>query len=97
PALAVAGWCRAFDSKVIDGVVDGTARKTVRVARESGRFDLRIIDGIANLLAAVFWGSGSWFRNFPAGYIRRYVVVLAVAAVGIWLVLAVLLAPAATP
>jgi NADH-quinone oxidoreductase subunit L len=97
PALAVAGWARAFDTRVIDGFVDGTGRGTVKLAGASGRIDLGIIDGLANLTAAVFYGIGSWFRNFQTGYIRSYVVFLVVAAVGLWVVLSALLMPPGTP
>ncbi len=94
PALAVARWCRGFDTKVIDGVVDNTARGTVRLSWWSGRFDLGIVDGLVNLTARVFYGIGSWFRNFQTGYLRSYVVFLVVAAVGIWVVLYSLLGAA---
>src|SRR5205085_1445 len=39
PALVVAHWCRAADSKGIDRVIDTVGRTTVAVARGSGRFD----------------------------------------------------------
>ena len=91
PAMAVASWCRGFDTRVIDGVVDGTAKATVGAARGSGRFDLGIIDGLANLTARVFYGIGAWLRNVQTGYLRSYVIFLVVAAVGIWVLLIALL------
>jgi NADH-quinone oxidoreductase subunit L len=98
PALAVAGWCRSFDTRVIDGVVDGTAKATVNVSRGSGRFDNGIIDGLANLTARVFYGLGAWLRHVQTGYLRSYVVFLVVAAVGIWVILTALLGrPPAQP
>ena len=42
-------WCRAVDTKGIDVAVDTTAKGTVGLARASGRFDLGIVDGVANL------------------------------------------------
>lgn len=98
PALVVASWCRRFDNKVIDGAVDGSAVATVRVARDSGWFDLRIVDGLVNVLAAAFYGFGSLLRSVQTGYLRSYVVFLVVAAVGIWVVLSAWFgAPAAPP
>ncbi len=94
PALTVAGWCRAFDANVIDGVVHTTARATVNTARGSGRFDLWIVDGLVNVMARAFWAFGSWLRGLQTGYIRSYVVFLVVAAVGIWVILSALLGPA---
>jgi NADH-quinone oxidoreductase subunit L len=96
PALAVAGWCRWFDTRVIDGAVDSSARGTVNTAKSSGRFDLGIIDGLANLTARVFYGVGSWLRNVQTGYIRSYVLFLVLAAVGIWLIVSVLTGTAPT-
>lgn len=87
PALAVAGWFRSFDSKVIDGVIDGTARRTVGLSWLSGWADLRIVDGLVNLTARVCYAIGNWFRGFQTGYIRSYVLFLVMAAIGIWVLL----------
>ena len=93
-ALIVAGWCRNFDLKVIDGIIHGVARWGVRTAKGSGRFDLGIVDGLANLVANVSWRTGAWLRNIQTGYLRSYILFLALAAVGIWIVLAALLGAA---
>jgi NADH-quinone oxidoreductase subunit L len=94
PALVVAGWCRIFDSKIIDGAVDNTARAGVEVARGSGRFDKGVIDGLVNVFADACWSAGAWLRNVQTGYLRSYVVLLVVAAVGIWVILFSLLGAA---
>jgi NADH-quinone oxidoreductase subunit L len=91
PALAVAGWCRWFDSKVIDGVVDGSARVTVGVSRASGRFDNGIVDGLVNVIGDACYATGTWLRRVQTGYLRSYVLFLVVAAVGIWVILTSLL------
>jgi NADH-quinone oxidoreductase subunit L len=91
PALAVAGWCKFFDSKVIDGAVDGTAKVTVGVARGSGRFDNGVIDGLVNVMADTCYAVGNWLRNVQTGYLRSYVLFLVLAAVGIWVILTSLL------
>lgn len=90
PALAVANWCRAFDTRVIDGVADGSAHLTERLSWGSGRFDLGIIDGIANLTASVCYAIGAWLRRFQTGYIRSYILFLVLAAVAIWVMLSFL-------
>jgi NADH-quinone oxidoreductase subunit L len=84
PALAVAGWFRWFDTRVIDGVVDGAAVATVRTAKGGGRFDNGIIDGLANLIARVVYAVGAWLRGAQTGYIRSYVLFLVLAAVGLF-------------
>ncbi len=90
PALAVAGWFRSFDSKVIDGAVDGSAWATVNTSWLSGLFDLRIVDGLVNLTADAWYGAGSWLRRFQTGYIRSYVLFLVLAAIAIWVILSFL-------
>jgi len=84
PGLAIAGWCKNFDLKFIDGLVNGVARVGVVFSRQSGRFDNGVIDGLVNLLADVSYNVGAWLRNLQTGYLRSYVLFLALAAVGIW-------------
>jgi NADH-quinone oxidoreductase subunit L len=92
PSLVVAQWCRWFDTRVIDGVIDGSARATVQFSNWDGRFDLGIVDGLVNLTARVIYAVGAWLRVFQTGLIRSYVLFLAVAAVGLFAVLSYVLA-----
>jgi NADH-quinone oxidoreductase subunit L len=95
PALVVAGWCRAFDLYVIDGILNGLGRLTVWVSKWDGRFDNRIVDGLVNLLADVIYGAGARLRNVQTGFLRSYVLFLVLAAVGIFVVLSYLVSMAA--
>jgi NADH-quinone oxidoreductase subunit L len=88
PSLVVAHWLKWFDLAVIDGIIHGLAYGTVRVSQADGAFDKGIIDGLVNLIAAVFSGVGGWLRRVQTGYLRSYVLFLALAAVGIFAVLA---------
>jgi NADH-quinone oxidoreductase subunit L len=87
PSLVVAGWCRNFDLKFIDGLLHGVAHSTLFTSRWSGRFDKGIIDGLANLVADVSYQIGIWLRNVQTGYLRSYVLFLALAAMGIFVLL----------
>jgi NADH-quinone oxidoreductase subunit L len=87
PALAVAGWCKSFDTRVIDATVDATARETVRVAKATGRFDQDVIDGAGNGLADMVINLGAKFRTVQTGFLRSYILFLVLAALGIFLVL----------
>ncbi len=91
PALVVAQWCRWFDTNVIDGIIHGVSRTTVKVSSLDGQFDLGIVDGLVNLTAKVVFGVGSWLRVFQTGLIRNYVLFLAVAAVGIFAIVSYLI------
>jgi NADH-quinone oxidoreductase subunit L len=95
PALVVAHWCRWFDLTVIDGIINGLARLTVRVSRWDGRFDNGIVDGLVNLIATVFYAVGGSLRRVQTGYLRNYVLFLVLAAVGIFVVLSYFVAMAA--
>jgi NADH-quinone oxidoreductase subunit L len=90
PALRVAGWCRGFDLKVIDGIVHFFAWLSVAFSWLHGWFDRYVVDGLANLISTVAHGVGGWLRNVQTGYIRSYVLFLVLAAVGIWIVLSFL-------
>jgi NADH-quinone oxidoreductase subunit L len=87
PALTVAGWCRWFDTNVIDGILHGIARGTVALARWDGRFDNGIIDGLVNLIARVTQGVGGWLRGWQTGFLRSYVLFIVLGIIAVWAVL----------
>jgi NADH-quinone oxidoreductase subunit L len=84
PALVVAGWFRWFDTVVIDGIVNGLARITVRVSKWDGMFDNFVVDGLVNLLANVTYSVGHALRRVQTGFIRSYILFLVLAAVGLF-------------
>jgi NADH-quinone oxidoreductase subunit L len=92
PGLVVAGWCRAFDTYVIDGFVDNLARLTVLVSKWDGWFDHGVIDGMVNLVGRVCYGIGQELRRVQTGYLRSYVLFLALAAVAVFILLAYFMA-----
>ena len=87
PSLAIAHWCRNFDTYVIDAFVNLLAVWNVFVSRWSGKFDRGIVDGLVNLMADVSYGIGSWLRNVQTGYLRSYVLFLALAGMALWAIL----------
>jgi NADH-quinone oxidoreductase subunit L len=87
PLLGIAQSCRGFDWNVLDGIIDGAARWTVRVSSLDGRFDFRIIDGIVNWVADWVFATGFWLRRLQTGRLRQYVMFLAIAAVGVFAVI----------
>jgi NADH-quinone oxidoreductase subunit L len=87
PALVAAHAARWFDTNVIDGIVNGLGRIGVLLSRWNGLFDARIIDGLVNVLADACYGLGARLRGVQTGYLRSYVLFLALAAVAIFVVL----------
>ncbi len=94
PAMVVAVAFRWFDQTVIDGIINGLAWLTVRVANWDGIFDRNVIDGTVNLIADVFYGVGARLRTVQTGNLRSYVLFLVLAAVGIYVVLSYFVAMA---
>lgn len=84
PGLVVSRWCAAFDRVVIDGIVNGTARGGVEISKVSGQADRGVVDGLVNVIANVWYAVGSWLRNVQTGYLRNYVLFLALAAMGLF-------------
>ncbi len=81
PVLALSRKVRAFDWNIIDGIVDGVAYWTARLATADGRFDFWVIDGIVNLVGEVTYWCGERLRWLQTGRIRQYIVFLVVGTV----------------
>jgi NADH-quinone oxidoreductase subunit L len=84
PGLAVSRWCAEFDRSIVDGAVNVAGRLGVKTSVVSGKADRGIVDGLVNLIANVWYAIGTWFRNVQTGYIRSYVLFLALAAIGLF-------------
>jgi NADH-quinone oxidoreductase subunit L len=87
PSMIVARAFSRFDLTRIDGVIHGLTRGSVGVARWFGRFDSGIIDGLVNLVGNVTYSVGSRLRRTQTGYLRSYVLFMALAAVGFFILL----------
>ncbi len=86
PALVVAHWCKNFDTYVIDGFLHLMQKLTLLTSLWSGRFDRGIIDGMVNLFADVSYAIGAWLRTWQTGFLRTYVLFLALAAMALWMI-----------
>ena len=65
-----------FDSKVVDGVVNGSAWTTVESAVGSGWWDRWIVDGIVKFIGG-FIKTMSWpVRLIETGYVQNYALVM---------------------
>ncbi len=85
PALVVGSWFRRFDTQVIDGFIDGSARAAIRVANFHGRFDNGVVDGMVNLVADTTYTVGVALRRIQTGFLRSYILFLALAAIALFL------------
>ncbi len=88
PGLAISQWCASFDRNIVDGLVNLVGRSGVKTAGVSGQADRGIVDGFVNLLANVSYAAGNWLRNVQTGYLRSYILFMALAAMGLFLLFA---------
>jgi NADH-quinone oxidoreductase subunit L len=85
-----AATCRAFDTYVIDGIVNGTGYLTRAVSWLAGMMDRFIVDGAVNGVAAVLQGTGEGFRRLQTGRVQTYLVYASASLVVLVLVYRVL-------
>ncbi|HEV3145573.1 MAG TPA: NADH-quinone oxidoreductase subunit L, partial [Gemmataceae bacterium] len=87
PALVVSHWARNFDARVIDWIIDNTARMIVWISKLDGKIDNGIVDGLVNVTANAIHSIGNRLRRVQTGYIRNYILFLVLAAIGIFALL----------
>jgi NADH:ubiquinone oxidoreductase subunit 5 (subunit L)/multisubunit Na+/H+ antiporter MnhA subunit len=84
PTLILTACCRWIDRAIIDGFLDGSARGTVSFSARDGKFDLGVVDGLANLIGNSFFGGGLSLRRVQTGWLRGYIMLIAVGTVGLF-------------
>ena len=65
-----------FDAKVVDGIVNGSAEVTRRLAFFTGGFDRIVVDGLVNLMAYISGFIGLIFRRVQTGKVQTYLVLV---------------------
>ena len=70
--LWVAWLAGAFDSIVVDGIVNGFGYLTRFMAFLAGQFDHWIVDGLVNGIATTTQGAGEGFRRIQTGRLQTY-------------------------
>ncbi|MFD9187147.1 NADH-quinone oxidoreductase subunit L [Streptomyces phaeochromogenes] len=87
PTMRLARAAAAFDDKVLDRAVDGSASVTVRLARWTDDVVERAVDGTVGAVAAGTRALGRWARRPQTGQLHQYLA----QAVAAFTVLAVVL------
>jgi len=72
PFIFFAGLLAVFDSRVIDGIVNGVARGWIRVSSVSWSFDGIVIDGAVNGIATLSRQAGTSLRKLQSGRLQSY-------------------------
>lgn len=65
-----------FDAKIVDGIVNGSAEVTRRLAFFTGGFDRIVVDGLVNLMAYISGFIGLIFRRVQTGKVQTYLVLV---------------------
>ena len=65
-----------FDAKIVDGIVNGSAELTRRLAFFTGGFDRIVVDGLVNLMAYISGFIGLIFRRVQTGKVQTYLVLV---------------------
>jgi NADH-quinone oxidoreductase subunit L len=95
PAVMVSRWAATFDRVVIDGFVNSWAKIALIASSLTGAIDRLFVDGLVNLVANVVHAVGLSLRRVQTGYLRSYVLFLALAAMGVFVILWKFAGPAA--
>ncbi|MDX1386653.1 MAG: NADH-quinone oxidoreductase subunit L, partial [bacterium] len=75
-----------FDNKIVDGLVNFTARAIRSLSKVSGFSDNTFVDGLVNLIAKVVNAAGAKLRTVQTGLVQNYlyIAVAGVIALMIW-------------
>ncbi len=76
PTLTLSSANAWFDNKIIDGVVNGSAKITVFLSAISGWIDKYIVDGFVNFTALLSGFIGIIFRKLQTGKVQTYIVLV---------------------
>ncbi len=71
------------DRRVVDGVVNGSARGVERISRFEGVFDRVAVDRLVTLVASGIGAAGRGGQRLQTGQLRGYLMALATAVVGL--------------
>jgi NADH:ubiquinone oxidoreductase subunit 5 (subunit L)/multisubunit Na+/H+ antiporter MnhA subunit len=84
PTMILARVALWIDARIIDGLIDGSAQTTVEAAHLDGQFDKGVVDGLVNLVGDATYGGGTSLRHVQTGWLRGYVIVIALGSVALF-------------
>ncbi|MFH1825422.1 MAG: NADH-quinone oxidoreductase subunit L [Candidatus Firestonebacteria bacterium] len=76
PVMSVAGGFAKFDSKVIDGAVNGSGIITILISKLHDLFDRIVVDGSVNGVGWVTIKSGNVLKLIQTGFIQNYMLIV---------------------
>ena len=79
-----------MDARVVDGAVNGSRHATVGTSFLSGLFDLKVVDGLVNLIATVYEMASVAVRRLQVGFAQGYAMVMVLGAAALLAIILVL-------
>ena len=76
PFLTLTRLAFSFDSKIIDGSVNGAATVTIWISTIKAWIDKYIVDGLVNLTASTVGAIGIVLRRLQSGFIQNYILLI---------------------
>lgn len=77
PCGRLAGFMSQFDSTVVDGAVNGSAKAVVLLSKIKNWIDYTVVDGLVNLTARTVEFFSMILRQVHTGYIQTYLLIAA--------------------
>jgi NADH-quinone oxidoreductase subunit L len=87
PVHVVSGWCTAFDTHVLDGLLHLFTRFTVAASHWDRRFDEAIVDRLVNVVGDGTYRVGRGLQHVQTGRLRDYVVFIVLGVIGLFVLL----------
>jgi NADH-quinone oxidoreductase subunit L len=88
PVFLLSRVAAGIDRRIIDGLVDGIARVSVRAAEIWDRVaDRTLVDGVVNLFASWTYSFGLGLRQVQTGKLRQYVLFIVVGAISVFILI----------
>jgi NADH-quinone oxidoreductase subunit L len=91
PAKIVAAFCAAIDRNVFDGILHAACRWAIDLSKVDRKFDESVVDGLVNLTADATYAIGRSLRTIQTGFIRQYVMFIALSVLTLFVLLFTLL------
>lgn len=95
PVVVLGRLFAAFDHKFLNTTVDTIAHISLMVAKGHRFFDTYFIDWLVNVTASSIYRMGDSLRAMQTGFVRSYVLFLAIGAIAIFVLLSYVVAAAA--
>jgi NADH-quinone oxidoreductase subunit L len=83
PTHFIARMLAGFDKRIIDGIVDGSARAVLGIANLDDAIDRYFVDGLVNLTAHWTYSIGRSLRTVQTGKLRQYVLFIVIMTVAL--------------